>query len=179
MAPTLETARLRLRPVCHTDGDTLHGLLTNGFVRRYLLDDQVLPRAETDTMLAEAQRRLSTEGSGLWLIESKAAGPADGAIGLVGLWYFFDQPQPQLIYALLPEATGRGYATEATAHIAAYAFTTLGYRELIACCDLPNQASLAVMRRLGMEPIETDLEGEGGSPIVCARLAPPAAPENI
>ena len=38
----------------------------------------------------------------------------DITIGMVGLWEFFDEPQPQLLYALLPEHTGKGIADEAS-----------------------------------------------------------------
>jgi len=51
------------------------------------------------------------------------------------LWYFFDEKQPQLVYALLPEAT-KGYATEANQNIE-YCFNELGYQYLLASCDKP------------------------------------------
>ncbi|NJS16396.1 MAG: GNAT family N-acetyltransferase [Nostocaceae cyanobacterium CSU_2_110] len=62
---------------------------------------------------------------GLWFIQTK---DEKEIIGFVGLWYFFDESQPQLVYALLPEATKKGYATEAANKILEYCFNQLGYQ---------------------------------------------------
>ena len=58
-------------------------------------------------------------------------------IGYTGLWYFFNEKQPQLIYALLKQFTKRGYALEASKAIIQYSFNTLGFQYLIAATDEP------------------------------------------
>ncbi len=70
-----------------------------------------------------------------------------------GLWYFFEEEQPQLVYALLPEATQKGYATEASLKILEYCFHELGYEYLVASCDRPNVESLKLAQRLGMSEV--------------------------
>jgi RimJ/RimL family protein N-acetyltransferase len=56
-----------------------------------------------------------------------------------------------LIYALLPEQTGKGFAAEAASEIIEYAFSDLSFDYLDASCDLPNRASQKVAARLGMK----------------------------
>lgn len=52
-------------------------------------------------------------------------------------------------YWLRADATGRGYATEATACITELAFTQLGAQHVVICHDPVNVASEGVPRRLG------------------------------
>ena len=52
-------------------------------------------------------------------------------------------PEPQLLYAFLEEATGRGYATEAARWLVARA-EGLGRAEVLAAVDAPNAASVSM-----------------------------------
>jgi RimJ/RimL family protein N-acetyltransferase len=52
-------------------------------------------------------------------------------------------------YWLRADATGHGYATEATAALAELAFSRLGARHVAICHDPINAASAGVPRRLG------------------------------
>lgn len=102
-------------------------------------------------MLIESQKLFDEQKFGLWLIETK---DDKKTVGFVGLWYFFDEKQPQLVYALLPEATKKGYATEAATKIINYCFKELGYQYLLASCDQPNTESRRVAERIGMRLVE-------------------------
>ncbi|MEG4581287.1 GNAT family N-acetyltransferase [Microcoleus sp. MON1_C5] len=75
-------------------------------------------------MLAENQKLFSEKKFGLWSIETNTE---QEVIGFVGLWYFFEEEQPQLVYALLPTATKKGYASEAATKILEYSFNELGF----------------------------------------------------
>ena len=57
----------------------------------------------------------------------------------------------ELGYWLRADATGSGYATEATAALAKAAFAHLGARRVVICHDPINEASGAVPRRLGFQ----------------------------
>lgn len=54
-----------------------------------------------------------------------------------------------LAYWLVPEARGEGYATEAAGLVVEYAFDTLGLHHLVAWTIAGNEASQAVLERLG------------------------------
>jgi ribosomal-protein-alanine N-acetyltransferase len=81
----------------------------------------------------------------------------------VGFREFFDPPQLQLLYGLLPEYCGRGLATEVAARICRHAFRELGFTEIAAATDVPNQASVKVLRRLGMREVRRSDDGTAGT----------------
>lgn len=116
-------------------------------------------------MLKQSIKHFEEERFGLWLIKTNSE---NEVIGFVGLWYFFDEEQPQLIYALLSKALKKGYATEASTKVLEYCFDELGYEYLVASCDRANIKSQKVAERLGMRKVEEKIVN--GSPIVFFRV---------
>jgi ribosomal-protein-alanine N-acetyltransferase len=55
-----------------------------------------------------------------------------------------------LLFALWPQYWGQGLANEAARAVVAYVFEVLGRSEIVAAADVPNEASLRALRRLGM-----------------------------
>ncbi|MBW4553406.1 MAG: GNAT family N-acetyltransferase [Aphanocapsa sp. GSE-SYN-MK-11-07L] len=151
MSLGFETQRLRLKPVVENDLHTLHRIFADPYVRKYLCDDQVFSLYQIKEMLIENCQLFDQHKFGLWLIETKEQ---NQTIGFVGLWYFFEEPQPQLLYALLPEFTKKGYATEAANRIVEYCFDQLSYQYILASCNQPNLESSKVAAKLGMKQIE-------------------------
>jgi [ribosomal protein S5]-alanine N-acetyltransferase len=160
-----KTQNLVLKPILESDLSILHPIFTDPYVRKYLCDDLVLSLQQVEEMLAQSIKQFEEERCGLWFIEINSELEA---IGFVGLWYFFEEEQPQLIYALLPKATKKGYATEAATKIIEYCFEELGYEYLLASCDRPNIESQKVAERLGMRKMEERVVN--GNPIVFFRL---------
>jgi [ribosomal protein S5]-alanine N-acetyltransferase len=163
-----ETQKLVLKPILESELSTLHMIFTDSHVRKYLCDDQVFSWQQVEEMLKQSLKHFEEEKFGLWFIKIKSKSEV---IGFVGLWYFFDEQQPQLIYALLPKALKKGYATEAATKILEYCFDELGYEYLIASCDRPNTESQKVAERLGMRKMEEKIVN--GSPVVFFRLEKP------
>ena len=149
-----ETERLLLTPVTLADLSDLHTLLTDQAVRKFLFDDQEIPVSQTDEILHRVLDTFREKGYGLWFCRRKST---DERGGIVGLFDFFSEDQPQLLYALLPAWQGQGFATEASRSIIQYAFDELEYAYLTASCDAPNVKSIAVMERLGMRRFEEKL----------------------
>ncbi|MBE9178757.1 GNAT family N-acetyltransferase [Oculatella sp. LEGE 06141] len=165
MSLVFETQRLRLNPITMDGLDTLHRIFVDPFVRKYLCDDEIFSSQQVEEMLLENQTRFEAEKFGLWFIETKAE---QEIIGFVGLWYFFDEDQPQLIYALLPTATQKGYATEAATQILDYWFNELNHAYLVASSDKPNLESHKVAERLGMKQVEEKMID--GKPVLFFRV---------
>jgi [ribosomal protein S5]-alanine N-acetyltransferase len=161
----LETQRLILKPIATNDLHTLHEIFTDSYVRRYLCDGEIWSLQQVEEMLAENARLFAEEKLGLWFIETKSDREI---IGFMGLWYFFEEEQPQLVYALLPTATKKGYATEAATKIIEYGFDELGFDYLVASCDRPNIESQQVAVRLGMRQVEERIVNE--NPILFFRI---------
>src|SRR5688572_15547362 len=116
---TINTERLELRPTNENDMDVLFSIITNPFVRKYLLDDEILNMDQVKDFIDISIRQFNSSHFGLWLIESKET---HHVMGFTGLWQFFEDGQPQLLYALLPQYTGFGYAIEAASAIVNYVF---------------------------------------------------------
>jgi ribosomal-protein-alanine N-acetyltransferase len=160
-----ETQNLVLKPILESELSILYMIFTDSYVRKYLCDDKILSLQQVEEMLKQSIKHFEEERFGLWFIKLNSESKV---IGFVGLWYFFDEEQPQLIYALLPKALKKGYATEAGNKIIAYYFDELGYEYLVASCDQLNTESQKVAERLGMKKIEEKIVN--GSPIVFFRL---------
>ncbi len=59
-------------------------------------------------------------------------------------------PCVEIMWRLLPQFWGRGYATEAAAAVLATAFETLGLPEVVAFATTGNLPSIRVMEKIGM-----------------------------
>lgn len=151
MSLILETQRLLLRPILESELSTLHAIFIEPYVRKYLCDGKIFSLQQVEEMRTESQKNFEEKRFGLWFVETKSE---KEIIGFVGLWYFFDEKQPQLVYALLPKATKKGYASEAATKILEYCFNELGYQYLLASCDQPNIESQKVAERIGMRKVD-------------------------
>ncbi len=157
---SLYTPRVELRPFAHADAAELLRLFQNPAVRRYLLDDQIVTENWVDEEIRSSEARFGGDSLGLWAVR-----PSDGSeiIGFVGFRPFFDPPELQLLYGLLPDHWGRGLATECARAACDCAFNVSGFETVSAATDLPNTASAAVLHRLGMTLDRTTDEGEAGT----------------
>jgi RimJ/RimL family protein N-acetyltransferase len=133
-----------LRPVEPGDGDALHVIFTEPGVRRYLFDDILLTREETQKHVAAACDH------GAWAI------CVDSTI--VGLTSLRPVGRDRELMILISERCwGRGVAFEAARDAMRHGFDVLKLDRILACVDLPNGRSHRLMARLGFAPIgETD-----------------------
>lgn len=156
----LETPRLVLDPFRPADLDELHRLFNDGSVRRFLLGDALVPRAWVADEIAASEGRFAESGAGLWAVREKGAGTI---AGFAGFRPFHDPPETQLLYGLLPAHWRRGLATEAARAVVTHAFGALHFRRVVAAADRPNEASIRLMRRLGMRHERDTADGEWGT----------------
>jgi RimJ/RimL family protein N-acetyltransferase len=151
MTKTLTTARLRLRPCESPDVDALHTLWRDPDVRRYLLDDREISRAEAAAFISDFLQAAEAHGLGLWMVEL----PGDGTlVGFAALRQIENTPHVEVYYGLAPAHWGSGYATEAARALLNYGFDVLGLERIWARTDTPNAASMRVAKRLGMQPAD-------------------------
>ena len=144
----IETPRLRLCPFTPDDVDDLHRLWIDADVRRYLWDDEVIPRERTAAIVDESLASFETSGVGLWAVFLRAE---ETLIGFGGFWYFHDPPQLELLYGIAPAFWNRGLATEAAVAMLRYGFEELGLERIEASTDAANLASIRVMEKAGMK----------------------------
>jgi len=143
----IETARLRLRPFTREDVDELHRLFVEPGVRKFLWDDEVIPRERTESVIETSIASFEAEGFGLWAVLLQAE---DALIGFCGFWLFHDPPQLELLYGLSEECWNTGLATEMARATLSYGFEQLGFERIEASTDAAHAASVRVMQKAGM-----------------------------
>lgn len=145
--PTLETARLRLRPMVDADAPALFALLSNDRVMRYW-DAPPWQEPERAARFIVASRQMATSGSGARLSIERVS---DGAfLGWCSLTRWNpDYRSATLIYCLTDSAWGMGFATEATHALLQWAFDTLPLNRVQARTDNRNVPSAHLLERLG------------------------------
>jgi len=143
------TGRLRLRPWTTAPEDLarLTDLYSRDEVSRWLGGPPSVP---PDELVARwATVHALDERFGCWAIE-----PGDGTVA--GTVLFKPLPngvgEVEVGWHLHPDSWGRGYATEAARAVIAQGFEA-GLPEVYAVVRPGNEASMAVCRRLGMEPL--------------------------
>lgn len=144
---TIETSRLRLRPLTADDVDELHRLWIEPGVRRYLWDDEVLPRERVRAVVEESVALFESRGLGLWAVRPREG---EGLIGFCGFWFFHDPPRLELLYGIATAHWNRGLATEAARAMLGYGFNRLSFDRIEASTDAANAASVRVMEQAGM-----------------------------
>lgn len=143
----LETERLVLREVEAADAPFVLELLNSpGFLEN--IGDRGV-RTEDEAQAYIEERMLGSyreHGFGMWVAAQKSDGQP---VGLAGLVKRDGLDTPDVGYAFLQRAWGRGYAQEAAAAVLRHAIDTLGIPKLAAITTPENFASMAVLRKIG------------------------------
>lgn len=162
----LRTERLRLKPLRPSHLPALHAHWRDPDVRRFLWDGRVVGEEEVEEVIRTSARLFDEHRAGLWAVvgsgrrvgggDSHRVAPAEvegaGLLGCAGFWYFHQPPELELLLSLSPEWWGRGLARDVAGALLEYAFEELGWPAVQASADAPNEASLRLMRALGMRP---------------------------
>jgi len=153
----LESQRLSLCPLGPDDLVPMHGIWNDPDVRRYLWDDKPVSVEEAEACFVQSAREFAEEGFGMFGVRPR---DETGLIGFCGLRCVEGTREVELMYGLLPEWWGRGFATEAARACLRFAFEEVGLERVLAGTDLPNTASSRVMKKLGMTFYEEIQAGE-------------------
>ena len=142
--PTLETARLILRPTAMADFERWCDFQSDPEATRFL-GGPTGPNATWRIMMSIAGAWTLT-GAGFFSVIEKSTGQW---LGRVGPWFPHLAPGPEVGWSLHRDAQGKGYALEAAAASMDYAFDVLGWSEVIHCVAPDNLASAKIAARLG------------------------------
>ncbi len=145
--PKLISERLTLEPLCPGDAHTLRALLSLEPVRRYLLDGKAPEPELVRSFIDDSIRDFKKTGLGLWAARREGG---RALLGLAGFRDVYTPPQRELLFAVHPGVFGMGYAPEMARAVLRHAFESAGQDRVRASTDLPNLASMAVLRKLGM-----------------------------
>lgn len=143
MIPVIETERLRLRGPEARDFEAYAAF--RGSERARILGGP-FTRAQAFDQLCAIIGHWTLRGYGRWLVADRET---DEPLGIVGLFYPEDWPEPEIAWSLFEAAEGRGIAEEAARASRDYAYDTLGWTTAISLIDPENIRSVALAQRLG------------------------------
>jgi RimJ/RimL family protein N-acetyltransferase len=159
----LTTERLTLRPVVEGDLDALVALREDPLVRRFFGETT---REEVAEWVARSGPEWAERGYGRLAILDRESG---AFLGRSGLRYWPEFDEVEVGWVLAAEARGSGIATEAALACLDWGFSDFDLSYITAMIAPDNTTSIAVARRLGMEPLREDtLRDFGVSVIVFA-----------
>ena len=142
--PCLKTERLLLRAPRAEDADAYCRFYADAEASHFyggpLRADQAWKR------LAQDVGHWQLRGYGLWMLDERETGQV---LGGCGLFWAEGWPRSELTWWLLREARGRGFATEASRAVIAYALDRAGWSGVETHMDDANQAARRLALRLG------------------------------
>jgi RimJ/RimL family protein N-acetyltransferase len=142
-APTLETARLILRPMTMADWPAYAALWQTE--RATYMGGPLSPKESWGYFCSDlAQWALF--GHGALMIDDRETGTCFGQVAINhGPWF----PEKELGWLLYPEAEGKGIAFEAAQAMLDWGWTVAGIDTLVSYIDPDNTRSIALAEKLG------------------------------
>lgn len=150
---TIETTRLIMRPVTLDDLEEMHAIWTDEGVRRYLWDDEIIPRETAQIPIKASIETFASHGFGLFAVINKED---EKMIGFCGFRFLDDTDEIELLYGILPDYWNKGLTTEAVKACLKSGFEEKGFEQIIAITNTPNMASIRVMEKAGMKFLNRD-----------------------
>lgn len=144
LGPTLETPRLILRVPVREDFEGFVQLMSEERSARFI--GGVQPRSLVWRGFTSLVGSWAVLGFGMFSVFEKESGRW---VGRIGAHCPEGWPGTEVGYSLLPEFWGKGYAVEAATRCIDWAFSELGWTDVIHSIHPENVASQAVARRLG------------------------------
>ena len=161
------SSRLRIRRWTDDDIPRLFEIYSDPQVTRFLPDIHV---TQLDEVVARHPKLMATytrygAGYGVWAAERLDTGLVVGTVMLKHLPGLENKitEDVEVGWHLGSDSWGQGYATEMARAVVEYGFLTQGLERIYAIAHLENEASFAVMRRLGMRclgPNQVYYDGE-------------------
>ncbi len=142
---TLESDRLILRMFREEDWQDLHAYYSDEANTKYTVG-RALTEGETWRIMAGMIGHWSIRGYGPYALEEKTLGKV---IGVCGLWYPNDWPEPEIKWALAQAYQGKGYASEAARNVQCTVREFLPNLSLISLIDARNEPSIKLALAIG------------------------------
>jgi RimJ/RimL family protein N-acetyltransferase len=152
LGPTLETARLLLRPPQASDFDAYAAFMSDERTARHLGGS--LPRSAAWRQFAAMVGAWTLQGHSMFSILDKATGRW---IGRAGPWVPEGWPGTEVGWGIAVDHQRKGYAKEAATAAIDWAFDQLGWSQVIHCIEPANNASIAVAKSLGSSLLQAGL----------------------
>lgn len=157
MGRIIETERLYLRKFLPKDASALFKLNSNPNVLQYTGDIPFKNSTAAEDFINN-YTHYDTYNMGRWAVCEKRQGEL---VGWCGLKYHPEEDIIDLGYRFFEKHWNKGFATEASKGVIAYAFNKLRIQEVYVFADKRNVASIAVAKKVGLQFLEEKIhEGQ-------------------
>jgi RimJ/RimL family protein N-acetyltransferase len=147
--PTIETNRIRLRPVRDNDVDALYRIFSHPEVMRYWGTPALADRNAAVDLVNEIHEGFRRQSMMKWGVARLAD---DKIIGTTTLYNLnFDNRRCEVGYGLDRDEWGKGYMQEALPATLDYAFNVLNLHRIEADVDPRNTNSIRIVEKLGFQ----------------------------
>ena len=144
----IDTERLRLRRLTLNDAGLMLAIWNDPAFIRHVGDRGIRTLSEArDEMQKGTMRLYEKYGYGPYRMALKGS---DTPIGICGIFRRDGLEQPDIGYGVLPKYCGEGFAYEAARAVIEHAKSDLGLARLIAIISPGNEASIGLIRKLGL-----------------------------
>jgi len=141
---SIDTPRLTLRQFVAQDWRALHEHYSDLECTRFTFG-RALTEGESWRAMASMVGHWQLRGYGPYAVVERASA---SVVGTVGLWYPNDWPEPEIKWALVRKAWGKGYAVEAARAVQPFAAAHFGTPP-ISLIGEHNAASIKVAEAVG------------------------------
>lgn len=146
--PTLESDRLILRPMRVDDVQDMYDYAKRSDLTKYLLWSAHQSQAYTKEYLKYVVKRYKAGAFYDWAVVEKSSGRMIGTCGFTSI--DIEHRRAEIGYVINPDFQRNGYAPEAARIVLEYGFSVLELHRIEARFMKDNEASLKVMRAVGM-----------------------------
>ena len=146
---SLETRRMRLRPLLKSDSANLMKIFSDPIAMEFYLGTK--DEAEAREWIERSQNRYKDMGIGFLACELKKTGEFLGICGLLFQPAINGRDEIEVGYLFVRKFWGHGFATEAAHACIEYGFHQKGYKRIISLIDPNNQKSIRVAERNGLK----------------------------
>ena len=156
---TIETARLTMRPIGNDDAERIWPYVSNPEISRYMSWNAHASIEETRRFIADVRVRMDAGSTVAWVLAERDSKNVCGLISLIAIvrtHRALRYDKAELAYWVGPPFQGRGYATEACRAAIAHAFEALDLNKVTVAHAAENEASRALIERLGFRKIGTE-----------------------
>ncbi len=150
-APTILLDNVCMRAFIPEDAEPLYEILGNVDVIRYMPWKETPPLERVQRLVDQQIQHWQDHACGWWALESV---PGARLMGWCGLQYLPETNETEVGYLLGKEFWGKGIATSTSVVSLAYGFKTLRLPRIVALVHPENHASIHVIDKLGMHPVD-------------------------
>lgn len=159
----IETERLLIRDIRDEDEKGIFELDSDPEVHKYLGKKPITTMEQARAVIEFLHWQYKENGIGRWAVIEKET---NQFIGWTGLKLITEKTNNHIHYydmgyRLIRKYWGKGYATETAKATLKYGFDTLRLNEIYAITNIKNGASNAILKKVGLQLIETfDYHGD-------------------